>query len=58
LYVGDPLVIGSFEGIVAEIHIDDCHVIIESTGKNGEAERWLLSLGETLSQAVALPPGY
>jgi hypothetical protein len=48
---GDRLEIGQFSGILAEI--DDTDVIIESEG-----ERWLLSIGESLTQATALPPEY
>ncbi len=58
LHEGDPLKIGPFEGTVAEIHMDDLNVIIESENEYGEVERWLLTLGEKLSEAHALPPGY
>ncbi len=46
---GDRLEIGPFEGKVAEIA--DTDVVLES----GE-ERWLLTVGENLAQASALPP--
>ncbi len=48
---GDRLEIGLFSGTLAEI--DDTDVILESEG-----ERWLLSIGENLMQATALPPEY
>lgn len=48
---GDRLEIGLFSGTLAEIV--DTDVIIESEG-----ERWLLSIGENLTQATALPPEY
>ncbi len=48
---GDRLEIGQFSGTLAEI--EDSDVIIESDG-----ERWLLSIGENLTQATALPPEY
>lgn len=48
---GDRLESGQFSGIISEI--DDTDVIIKSDG-----ERWLLSIGENLTQATALPPEY
>ena len=48
---GDRLEIGQFSGTLAEI--DDTDVIIEA-----DDERWLLSIGENLTQATALPPEY
>ena len=48
---GDRLEIGQFSGTLSEI--EDGDVIIESDG-----ERWLLSIGENLTQATALPPEY
>ena len=51
LHKGDRLEIGQFSGTLAEI--DGTDVIIESEG-----ERWLLSIGENLTQATALPPEY
>ncbi|MBN2292723.1 MAG: hypothetical protein JXM70_09880 [Pirellulales bacterium] len=48
---GDRLEIGLFSGTLAEI--EDTDVILESEG-----ERWLLSIGENLTQATALPPEY
>lgn len=46
---GEVFKIGPFRATVVEIHQGD--VIIESGG-----ERWLLSIGERLSDAFALPP--
>ena len=46
---GQSLKIGQFEGTVREI--DDSDVVLESEG-----ERWLLTIGENLAQAYALPP--
>ena len=48
---GDPLSIGQFTGTIAEI--DDADVILESEG-----QRWLLTIGECLTEAYALPPEY
>jgi len=48
---GDLLEIGTFSGTVAEI--DGSDVILESDG-----ERWLLTLGEKLTDAFALPPEF
>ena len=48
---GDRLEIGQFSGTLTEI--EDGDVIIESDG-----EHWLLSIGENLTQATALPPEY
>jgi hypothetical protein len=48
---GERLEIGSFKGVIAEI--SDADVILESDG-----ERWLLSIGESLAQAAALPPEF
>jgi hypothetical protein len=48
---GEQLEVGSFKGTIAAI--TDTDVIVES-----EAERWLLTVGENLSQAAALPPEY
>jgi hypothetical protein len=48
---GDELAVGQFHGNVQEIDSHD--VILESDG-----ERWLMSVGESLAQAVALPPEY
>jgi len=49
LNVGQPFQVGQFRGRVAEI--DSLDVVIDS-----DNERWLLTLGENLSQATALPP--
>jgi hypothetical protein len=49
LSVGEPFVIGSVAGTLDEVLGSD--VVIESDG-----ERWLLSLGEKLTDAFALPP--
>jgi hypothetical protein len=46
---GDPFTIGSVVGTVLEVRAPD--VVIESDG-----ERWLLSLGDKLTEAFALPP--
>jgi len=48
---GQTLQIGQFSGTVAEIA--DSDVIIESEG-----ERWLLTIGDNLAQAYALPPEF
>lgn len=48
---GDRLRIGNFTGTIAEIHGSD--VILASEG-----ERWLLTLGEKLADAFALPPEF
>jgi len=48
---GDLLQIGTFSGTIAEI--DGSDVILESEG-----ERWLLTLGEKLTDAFALPPEF
>lgn len=49
LHKGEAFEVGQFRGRIAEI--DSLDVIIDS-----EAERWLMTLGESLSQATALPP--
>lgn len=46
---GESLEIGQFRGTLREIREGD--VVLESEG-----ERWLLSIGENLAQAYALPP--
>lgn len=51
LKLGQSFEIGQFRGTVSDINSPD--IIIDS-----EEERWLLSLGEKLSQATALPPGF
>jgi hypothetical protein len=51
LHEGDALDLGSFRGTVAEIVPPD--VILESDG-----QRWLMTIGESLSQASALPPEF
>lgn len=48
---GESLRIGNFTGTIAEIQGSD--VILESEG-----ERWLLTLGEKLADAFALPPEF
>lgn len=48
LRTGDPLDVGDFRGTV--VSIQDSEVLIESEG-----ERWLLSVGENLDQAYAVP---
>jgi len=51
LHVGDPLQVEWFEAVVEEINGRD--VIITADG-----ERWLLTIDDRLSDAVALPPGF
>lgn len=51
LGIGETVEVGQFRGTVAEI--DGRDVILAS-----ENERWLITLGENLSQATALPPEY
>jgi len=46
---GQSLHVGQFQGTVR--HIDDGDMVLESEG-----ERWLLTIGENLAQAFALPP--
>lgn len=48
---GQSFEIGQFHGVVVEI--EDQDLVIDS-----DDERWLLTLGENLSQATALPPEY
>ena len=48
---GESLDVGQFHGTIAAI--DDADVILQSEG-----ERWLMTIGENLSQAFALPPEY
>ena len=48
---GGQFEIGHFTGVVVDILDDD--VILESVG-----ERWLLSIGEPLADALALPPEF
>ena len=47
--VGDPIHIGSFLGKVVEILDQD--IVLDRNG-----ERWLLTIGECLNEAFALPP--
>jgi len=47
--LGDPIHSGSFSGRIVEIHEQD--IVLERNG-----ERWLLTLGESLNEAFALPP--
>lgn len=51
LGIGQTVEVGQFRGTVAEI--DGRDVILTS-----ENERWLITLGENLSQATALPPEF
>lgn len=51
LKAGQQLDVGPFNGTV--ISIDESDVVLESDG-----ERWLLSVGENLDQASALPPEF
>jgi hypothetical protein len=48
---GESLQVGQFSGKLLEV--DDEDVVLESEG-----QRWLLSLGDSLAQAFALPPEY
>jgi len=48
---GQPLEVGDFRGTIVEIAEND--VLIESAG-----ERWLISIGENLDQAFAVPPEF
>lgn len=48
---GENLQVGQFSGTIAEIQGSD--VILEADG-----ERWLISVGENLDQATALPPEF
>ncbi len=48
---GQSLDVGQFQGTVVEI--DESDVVLESDG-----ERWLLSIGEKLDDAFALPPEF
>jgi hypothetical protein len=47
---GDTLTLGPFVATVVQIAEDDA--VLESGG-----ERWLVGIGENLSQSIALPPG-
>jgi hypothetical protein len=51
LSVGEQLTVGTFQGTIAAI--TDHDVVVSSDG-----ERWLLTVGENLAQALALPPEY
>jgi len=51
LVEGKELSVGNFRATVVEI--EDSDVVLETDG-----ERWLLSIGENLDQASALPPGF
>lgn len=46
---GDQIVSGSFSGTIVEIHEQD--IVLDRNGT-----RWLLTTGETLTEAFALPP--
>ena len=46
---GDVLEVGQFKGTLVDIA--DADVILESDG-----ERWLMTIGENLTRATALPP--
>lgn len=50
LHRGDPIEVGQFRGTIAEV--EDSDVVVESEG-----QRWLLTVGDALAQAFALPPG-
>lgn len=56
LGIGDSFQIGQFSGTITEIEGPD--VVIESEGDNLQKERWLLTLGESLTEAFALPPEF
>lgn len=51
LKIGQSFNIGPFSGTV--VSVEDSDVVFEADG-----ERWLLSLGENLSEAFALPPEF
>ncbi len=51
LHKGESLEVGNFHGTVVDIA--DSDVVLESEG-----ERWLLSVGENLDQAFAVPPEF
>ena len=51
--LGDPVQSGSFSGRLVEIL--DRDIVLERDGERGK-ERWLLTTGESLNQAFALPP--
>jgi len=51
LKTGEKLDVGAFLGTV--VNIDESDVVLESDG-----ERWLLTVGENLDQADAIPPGF
>lgn len=51
LRAGDRLEVGQFKGTVADI--EDTDVILDLDG-----QRWLLTVGENLAQAFALPPKF
>jgi len=48
---GEELQVGPFSGTIVEIV--DSDLVIESDG-----QRWLLTIGDKLSEACALPPEY
>ena len=50
LHEGEDLAVGTFHGTVREIA--GTEVVLESEG-----QRWLLTIGDNLGQAFALPPG-
>jgi hypothetical protein len=51
LSIGDPISVGAFHGAVAQI--DEQDVILQA-----DQERWLITIGESVSQASALPPEF
>jgi hypothetical protein len=51
LSLGNRITVGQFQGEIQEIEGHD--VIVDSEG-----ERWLVTVGESLAQALALPPEY
>jgi len=51
LGVGESLQVGHFRGTVIDIDPED--VILQAAG-----QRWLVAVGESLAEALALPPGF
>jgi len=51
LHKGDALEVGTFKGTVADVFDND--VVLEADG-----ERWLITVGECLTHASALPPEF
>ncbi|MBN2477562.1 MAG: hypothetical protein JXB62_23345 [Pirellulales bacterium] len=53
LHEGEQLTVGGFTATIVEIAVEDHDVVLEADG-----QRWLLSLGENLTEAFALPPEF